>query len=624
MVNDESNSNKNGEELSNILEEEISTASDSSIYESTADKNKPSDDVKTDEVLGAINTTDSISRPTENVKSQADSLLVSDSYSDKNPLEEAFKTQVNSQPVPPANPYYPPPYTQSAPAQPQYGQQPQQPMPNNGYAPQSRPAQSAPNPTYDSIGTQTQYTNHYPGNNPYSYYNAPMTGAPTPPSGGANPGMYSQMPYTQGPQGGHTVPPQGPNLNKNPYNWNFNNYNQTPPKQNLDKKRGGKKVRNVLIGVCLVALMLVGIYGVYSKNMATALLDDGVASSSEESLAEEVSGGIEIKDSSKGENNLSAAYGNSLTIKQVYAKVNPSIVAIQVFVPTGLTNNASGEGSGVIMSEDGYIITNAHVISDSTAIKVVLSNEEVYEAKVVGSDINTDLALLKIEATGLTPAEFGDSTLMEIGDLVVAIGNPGGLQFSGSATVGYVSNLDRNITDSYGFSMSCIQTDAAINPGNSGGALANDLGQVIGITSSKVSATSFEGMGFAIPMHEVKPIIDMLMRDGRVTGRPMIGITYSQIIDDMTGKIYSLPSGIIVAEVTAGTDAEAKGLKAGDIIHKINDTVITESADIQSELKGYNPGDTVTLTIFRRDFLDSKNSQGEEITVDIILTENPS
>lgn len=549
-------------------------------------------------------------------KPDAESLLASENNAENTPFEEAFQNHLSSQPTPPAAPYYPP----QQPNQPQYTVP--QPSPNM--------PQQPINSTYDSIGSQTQYTNHYPGSNPYNYYNVP----PTPQSGINNPPQPPIYPPEM--QGNNSQPnmiSQNQNINANadvnkqPYSWNFNNYkSSTSDKSDGDRsaKSSMKKMMRIILPICFI-VVVIAVAAILNPNRKSGNLvsnDNGTSSSATNNLGD--SDGIEIHDSKRDPNADTPEYNNVLTIKQVYAKVNPSIVAIQVFVPTGLTSDASGEGSGVIMSEDGYIITNAHVVADTTAIKVILSTEEVYEAEVIGSDLNTDLALLKINATGLTPAEFGDSTALEIGDLAIAIGNPGGLLFSGSATVGYISNLDRNIVDSHGFSMSCIQTDAAINPGNSGGALANDMGQVVGITSSKVAATSFEGMGFAIPMHEVKPIIDMLKQDGRVTGRPMIGITYSQVIDEMTGKMYGLPSGIIVTDVTSGTDAEAQGLKKGDIIHKIDETVIKEAADIHKELKNHKPGDSVKLTVFRRDFLDSTSNEGEELIIEIKLTENKS
>lgn len=515
------------------------------------------------------------------------SLFVPDVHSNENPFEEAFKNQINSQPTPPTTPYYPPQYGSGAVSQTTQ----QNAQPYGGTSGYTQPI-AGQNPTYNSINSQTQYTNHYPGNNAYSYYNNNNTQGAYPPNQPTNSAV------------------------KKPYDWNQNASGETVAEKSKPKSK--RTFITIFTCICLVCLGLMGIT-IANKSMRSKrnLLYSG-SSQSQESTA---SGGLELQESPRNDDgSVSPEYGNVLTIKQVYAKVNPSIVAIQVLSPAALTAEATGEGSGVIMSEDGYIITNAHVVANSTSIiKVILSNEEVYEAEIIGSDINTDLAVLKVDASGLTPAEFGDSNAIEIGDLVVAIGNPGGVQFSGSATVGYVSNLDRNIIDKYGFAMSCIQTDAAINPGNSGGALCNDLGQVIGITNAKIAATEYEGMGFAIPMHEAKPIVDMLMKDGHVTGRPMIGITYTDVISESTRGI---PSGIYVAGVTEGTDAAAKGLRKGDIIHKINDTVITNTSDIQAELKKHVPGDTVTLTVFRGDYFIAQNGEVEEFTVDIVLGEN--
>ena len=228
-----------------------------------------------------------------------------------------------------------------------------------------------------------------------------------------------------------------------------------------------------------------------------------------------------IVNTTKVENNNTSETSTitgKLSTEEAAQKVIPSVVCIQAYSNTNGylgTSSETGEGSGIIASSDGYIITNAHVIEGASALKVILSDGTSYEATVVGSDTATDLALIKIDATGLQAAEFGSSEDLQVGEQVIAIGNPGGIQFNSSVTVGYVSALNRSITYN-GYDMECIQTDAAINPGNSGGALVNMYGQVIGINSAKITATGYEGLGFAIPINTVQPIINNLKQYGYV------------------------------------------------------------------------------------------------------------
>ncbi|HIU30653.1 MAG TPA: trypsin-like peptidase domain-containing protein, partial [Candidatus Caccousia avistercoris] len=205
-----------------------------------------------------------------------------------------------------------------------------------------------------------------------------------------------------------------------------------------------------------------------------------------------------------------------LSLNEIAQKVIPSVVCIQNFQRTSQSTffgygqqqedsteeQDAGEGSGIIATSDGYIITNAHVVEGADSLKVVLYDGSTYEAELIGSDSVTDLAVVKIEAANLVPATFGSSSDLQVADQVMAVGNPGGLQLSSSVTVGYVSALDRTITSEDGYTMNCIQTDAAINPGNSGGALVNKYGQVVGINSSKIAATGYEGLGFAIPIDD--------------------------------------------------------------------------------------------------------------------------
>ncbi|MCI1955080.1 MAG: trypsin-like peptidase domain-containing protein [Oscillospiraceae bacterium] len=281
-------------------------------------------------------------------------------------------------------------------------------------------------------------------------------------------------------------------------------------------------------------------------------------------------------------------------------------------------NSGSGvsptsEGSGIIATSDGYIITNAHVVSGSSALKVVLSTGKTYQAKLIGSDSITDLALIKIDATGLTAAEFGSSDDLQVADAVLAIGNPGGMEFNSSVTVGYISALNREITSSdTGYTMKCIQTDAAINPGNSGGALVNMKGQVVGVNSSKIVATGYEGLGFAIPINTVQPIISELKQYGYVKDRAVLGVS-GQYIDSMTARFYGLSSGLYIGSVSSSY-VSAAGIQKGDVITKIDNKSVTSRNTITSAIASKKPGDTVTLTV-------SRSSSGQTFTASVKLSQ---
>lgn len=308
---------------------------------------------------------------------------------------------------------------------------------------------------------------------------------------------------------------------------------------------------------------------------------------------------------------LSSTSEDMASYSDVYQKVSPSIVAIVV---DSVQQGTESSGSGVIMSEDGYIITNNHVVEGGDMYKVVLSDEKSYTAKLIGTDEQTDLAVLKIDATGLTAAEFGDSDNLKVGDRAFAIGSPGGLEYQNSFTGGFISAINRNVTINDRV-MTLIQTDTAINPGNSGGALINSAGQVIGITNSKLSSSSsdsasIEGMGFAIPMTTVKEVVDELIANGHVTGRPAIGIS-GYDIDSTRASYFNLPQGVYVSSVDPSSDAYQQGIQAGDIITGVNGKDITSMTDINEVKNELKVGDTMKLTIYR-------DGSTKEVTVKLI------
>lgn len=325
---------------------------------------------------------------------------------------------------------------------------------------------------------------------------------------------------------------------------------------------------------------------------------------------------------SEGAKTLAASTGNTaLTVNEIAKKLGPSCVGVinkakvqpqRMFDPFSgryyyYQNPAEGEmveqgsGSGIIISQDGYIVTNQHVIAEATEITIVLNSGEEYVAKLIGADEKTDLAVLKIDATGLTPAVLGDSNLAEVGDLAVAIGNPLGQELAGTVTAGVISAVNRKMTvDNRTYNL--IQTDAAINPGNSGGALVNKYGEVIGINSIKMSQSGVEGIGFAIAMSEAKPIIDDLMSSGYVSGRTLIGITATESRNGLT--VYS---------VSPESGAEKAGIRQGDLIVKADGTVVN-TVNALNEIKDKkSPGEHITLTIIRN---------GELVDVKVELLED--
>lgn len=303
--------------------------------------------------------------------------------------------------------------------------------------------------------------------------------------------------------------------------------------------------------------------------------------------------------------------GDVLTVPEIAAKVGPSVVGVinkaqiqaqQYWDPFSgryyynidpsqeSETVEQGSGSGIIISDDGYIVTNQHVIDGATEIDIVLNTGTTYTATVVGQDEKTDLAVLKIEPEAdepLTAAVLGDSTTIEVGELAVAIGNPMGMEFSGSVTAGIISAVNRTMTiDNRTYNL--IQTDAAINSGNSGGALINQYGEVIGINSVKLSTTGVEGMGFAIAISEAKPIINDLMSSGYVTGRPMVGIGISET-----------RYGLFITSVQEGSGAEHAGLQVNDMILEVDGEAVSSTSEVNEIRDKKKPGDTLRFKILR-------------------------
>ena len=306
---------------------------------------------------------------------------------------------------------------------------------------------------------------------------------------------------------------------------------------------------------------------------------------------------------------------NAMSDAEVYAAGVNSVVSINVTGTSG-TNffgqavQTASAGSGFILTKDGYIVTNYHVVKDGETVKVTLYSGDEYEAKYVGGDEDYDIAVIKVEAADLQPVTLGDSGSLNVGDHVLAIGNPlGELTFSMSG--GMVSCVNRAINvDGTPFNM--IQTDASINPGNSGGPLFNQYGEVVGIVSAKYSSTgneSVEGLGFAIPINDVFAMIQDIMTNGYVTNKPYLGVTAGTMTEQMAAQYrYDITSGVFIYSVEEDSAADHAGLKMGDVITKVDDTAITSMEDLTVAKKQYSAGDTCTLTVYR---------EGQETTVEL-------
>lgn len=366
------------------------------------------------------------------------------------------------------------------------------------------------------------------------------------------------------------------------------------PKTPFWKKRG------VIIAGVLVAAMLAGFVG---SAIGNAVFGGG---SSTVFVGDRPSSAIDVSkiDTSK-----------QMTAAEVYAANVNATVGITTQVTTnfwGYTTQSAASGSGFIYTADGYILTNFHVIESANSIKVTLYNGESYDAQLVGYDESNDIAVLKIDAEGLTPVIIGDSDKLNVGDPVVAIGNPLG-ELTFSLTTGAVSALDREVTMSDYVTMELIQTDCAINSGNSGGALFNLYGEVVGITNAKYSSSSsgasIDNIGFAIPISSVRSIVDSIIEKG-IVAKPYIGVSVSDVSSEALN--YGLPEGAAIVSVTEGGPADKAGLQANDIVTAIDGETIKGKSDLSSAVSDHAAGDKLTLTVYR---------QGETLTITVEIGE---
>lgn len=464
-------------------------------------------------------------------------------------------------------------------------------------------------------------------------------------------------PYRSNPMAGGYTNRTGSENGYNYANYYTNNNNAVQPSQNADKKKRGHK--GLKITACVTAAVFIigaSFAGGYFINNSNK---NDVSQSNNSYIAPDVdSNDNKDSDDNKPATGTSVSAGlnqslielasrkDAITIPEIVEKMTPSVVGVQsTFVSTSQPNTpysfgfgyfgfgndnsqsreAMGTGTGFVISKDGYIVTNAHVIYDSSSgygvansVEIQMSDQETtYDAEIVAYDIESDIAVLKVNQTGLIPAEFGNSNDCLVGELVVAIGNPLGLELQNTVTCGIISALNREITIN-DKKMRLIQTDTAINSGNSGGPLINSAGQVIGINSAKMSSTysssnaSIEGIGFAIPITEAKEIVDDLIEYGYVTGRPQLGIT-CQDVSEAVAQAYNFPIGACIISVEEGGAADKAGLQVQDFIIAIDGNTIETTEQLNDYKNEHDAGEQIVLTIVR---------QGQQMDVTVTLEES--
>ena len=381
---------------------------------------------------------------------------------------------------------------------------------------------------------------------------------------------------------------------------NMYNENYQPDNSGASAPAGGKKKTTVLVAVGLVLALLMGLLGSAIGNSLFGKGSTTIYEGQRESSVIDVA---------------KVDTGKLMTPAEVYAANVNSTVGITTSVTTnfwGFQTTSAASGSGFILTGDGYVLTNYHVIESSNSISVTLYDGKSYDAVLIGYDESSDIAVLKIDAEGLTPVVLGDSDNLNVGDSVVAIGNPLG-ELTFSLTSGAVSALNREITLSNSVTMNLIQTDCAINSGNSGGALFNLYGEVIGITNAKYSGSgsgaSIDNIGFAIPINHVRGIVESIIENGYVA-KPYIGVNVSDVSEETMS--YGLPAGAAVRAVSEDSPAEKAGLQVNDIITAVNGKEISGRTGLSEAVSAASVGDTLTLTVYR---------QGNTISVDVTVGE---
>lgn len=421
---------------------------------------------------------------------------------------------------------------------------------------------------YSSQNTSSGYSNNYQNPNTNAYDNYQSNGYTAQNQQSQN--VYNSQPYGTAPN--HSANAKPPKAKK-------------PKKQRKPISRGGIAIA---LAVTMVFSCGLGFGGGYFANKVNT----------------STSGSLNItKTSNSCTTTTASSTSKANSTSEIVKKTADSVVEISTeSVVTGSFAQQyvqQGAGSGVIISQDGYILTNNHVINGANSVKVRLRDGTEYDATIIGSDSDNDIALLKVNATGLSPATFGDSNSLAVGDYVVAIGNPLG-ELGGTVTDGIISALARKVTIE-DTQMTLLQTNAQVNPGNSGGGLFNANGELVGIVNAKQSATEVEGIAFAIPINNVLDILSDLKEYGYVTGKVDLGIDFTDITSDETAFYYGVnQTGCYVLSVDSGSNAEKAGVTRGDLVTKVNDTDVSSSSDITTALEKAEVGDTVTFTVSRR------------------------
>ena len=482
---------------------------------------------------------------------------------------------------------------------------PENPVPEQNAQPQEPIQAQEPEQTYTQ---PTDGAYHYSGNSiPTGSHGSEQSQY----GYGASNGGYSGAPYgasQSGPVGYNAPnpgygaqPPQYPGSNGSP----MSSYNVEPPKKK--KKSGGARVAAIAL-VCVLAGGALGGFGVHTYlNRDTVPAMSDAADDTEPAPTAQTE---EPAETAPAFNNTvidvtTNSQATSMTPQDVYEKYVNAVVAISNESTTnvfGQQATTASSGSGFIISEDGYIVTNNHVVSGAETLTVIMTSGEEYEATIIGADAENDVALIKIEGENLPTVSIGNSDDIQVGQQVCAIGNPLG-ELTNTMTVGYVSALDREINEN-GTPINMFQTDCAINSGNSGGPIFDMHGNVVGITTAKYSSNgysssaSIEGIGFCVPANDAMDIVGDLLQYGYVKGRPSLGITCQAISKTVT-QYYKLPAGVYVVSVEEGSAAETAGIAEGDIITAVDGTEVSSVTEFKALLKNYTAGDTATLSIYR-------------------------
>lgn len=517
---------------------------------------------------------------------------------DQNP---AFSRPAPQAPPPVWNPGWQAPYHQ-APQNYPYGQGQYQ----GGWHPQQR---QVPPPYYG--GTPYQAPNPYQNQAPYGYPGQAARNQGQP--GYQESRWYPQQPTQPAPTGSVPPPSQPPQKEAG----------ELPDAKPPEKKRMNKKTKAFLWVIGAVLVLLGAAMVLYSVGLTSGWFGGETAeppqASSSTPAPEDDQKLLEIEE---------IPQDGMMTPNQVYEKVKHSVVAVVTYGQgSDLTDSPISSGSGIVFSEDGYIVTNSHVIGDSNQypVKVVFTgqdeNEEdqEYPAQIVGYDKRTDIAVLKIDAAGLTPAEFADSDQLKVGDTVLSLGNPGvaGENFTNTLTKGMVSAVNRTVTMS-SINMQYIQTDAAINPGSSGGALLNLYGQVVGINAAKITTTEIEGICFAIPTNIAKDVINDIVKNGYVSDRVRLGVTIRGL-SSYEAEMYNVPQGLVIVGFSSDSEIPSKGAEIGDIITAINGVNTTSSNTLYNELEKFKAGEKVKLTIYRQ---ASGSQRARTFEIEVTLLED--